>query len=412
MARRWITQPLAPVQKIEVSGEHMKLRFAAMLLLFALGFGALGYWMHGLLTKQPGWIRIEADKTVPVEAGADLDFEYCLGENATAENKQLTVLYTEAVLRCYQVYHPTQRFDGVENLCAVNEAPNRALTVEPELYAALARFQAKGDRSVFLAPVYAQYDAVFRSLEDGEAALYDPMRNPEAAAYVRELMGFIRDPEAVSLSLLGDNQVRLNVREDYLRFAEAYEIDAFLDLNWMKNAFVLDDLAERLREKGFLRGYLVSAEGFCRYLDPTETSYTLELLDNSGTAIRNPAVLELRGPVSVICLHGYGAAGGTGDWFYHYGDGSVRTPYLDLDTGESLCAIRDLTLLSADKGCAELVLAARPAMAAETWDPAGLIALADEGIGALWCEAGTVCHTPIPAHLTIRDEAYRERTLP
>ena len=318
MGRRLVPKPLTPPEQVEVSGKHLKLRFVVMILLIVVGIGAIGYGVRSALTRDSGWMRIRADNTVPIQASADLDFEYCLGQNATAEAKRVTLIYTEAVARTYQIYHPTERFGELGNLCAVNEAPNREVTVEPELYRAFEAFLAHGSRALFLAPVYAQYDAVFRSMTDEEAALYDPMQNPEAGEYVRELMAFLSDPEAISLTLLSENRVRLNVRADYLKFAEEFEIDAFLDFYWMKNAFVLDNLAERMVREGCVRGYIVSAEGFCRYLDPSETDYTLELMDKRDGTICFPARLQFHGPMSLICLHAYGPGGGIDDYFRQY----------------------------------------------------------------------------------------------
>lgn len=409
MRRRFGGQPLAPVQNIEVSGKHLKLRVVLMIALFVLGLAGIGYGVKLALTRESGWTRIQADASVPVQAGADIDFEYCLGEDATAEVKAVTALYTETLQRAYRVYHPTERFEGVQNLCALSEAPNEELRVEPELYRAL---QAVGEsRAIFLAPVYAQYDAVFRSLSDAEAALYDPLASAEAADYVAELMRYISDPEAISLSLLGEERVRLNVSEDYLRCAEEYGISAFLDLYWMKNAFVLDELAAALAEKGYTRGYLVSAEGFCRYLDASGAEYTAELADRRGRDVYLPAKLRIQGGLSLACLHGYGA-GGTGDFFYQTQTGAVRTPYIDPADGVSKCAIADLTLLSDSCGCAELALAAQPLLAADRWQPEKLSALSQQGIGAVWCEAQTVFHTPLPAELTITEPDYVESALP
>lgn len=413
MAGKFSPKPIKPRQTIEVSGEHIVLRIILVILLFGIAMAGVYFGVKGLLTRESGWTRVEADSGVPAQASSDLDFEYCLTDNATAEYKMLTLLYSEGAYRAWQVYHPTQSFDGVKNLQTVNAAPNREVEVEPELYRAFETIRAKNSRTLFLAPVYAQYDAVFRSLEDAEAALYDPFYSEEAAAYVAELMGFVSDPAAVSLDLLGENRVRLNVREDYLRYAEENGIEAYLDFCWLKNAFVLDDLAATLKAQGFTRGYLVSREGFARYLDTAATAdYTLQLTDGSRAEVVMAASLRIREGMSLACLHGYSLADSTADFFYRYADGRVVTPYLDSATGESRAAAADLTLLSRSASCAELALSALPALTAETWDPAAVIALQADGVAALWFEGKTLCHTELPAELTIAVEAYTEKTVP
>ena len=55
---------------------------------------------------------------------------------------------------------------------------------------------------------------------DYEAENFDPLLDADVKAYVDAATAFAADPDAVSLELLGDGQVRLNVSEEYLRFAE------------------------------------------------------------------------------------------------------------------------------------------------------------------------------------------------
>ena len=84
-------------------------------------------------------------------------------------------------------------------LAALNAAPNERVALEPELYTALELLERSGDRGLFLAPVYQQLDAVFRSTDDAEAALYDPAFDDEARRYVERFTAMIADPEAVSI---------------------------------------------------------------------------------------------------------------------------------------------------------------------------------------------------------------------
>lgn len=414
MSRFYGPQPL-PIRKekqIEVTGENIKRRVIALIIVVLVAIGSIWYGIHAALSKDPGWTRITALQGYPAGASGDLDFEYCLGEDATDESKALTNLFSQATYRSYQIYHPTQAFAEIGNLKAVNAAPNQEVSVEPELYRAFTLFQEKGSRMLFLAPVYSQYDGVFRSMEDSEAMLYDPYYNEEAAGFVAEAMAFVRDPEAISLSLLGNNKVRLNVREDYLKFAEETGMEAFVDFYWLRNALIVDDLALVLQERGYTQGYIACREGFCRYLNDPKLRYTVELLDFKPTGAMRPAKLQLKGGVSLACLHTYGASDLRGDFYYQYADGLQRTPYLDAETGECRGAIQDLTLLSATASCTELGISALPAFTAKSWDSENVLALAQEQIGAVWCEGTSVCHTELAGELSVTDETYQERTLP
>ena len=409
MAKNYGPQRLPNRKDIEVTGQNIKLRVAALIIFLVIGIGGIVIGITGALNKESGWTRVTVNSGYPVVASADLDFEYYLGKKATAEYKQVSTLFSEASYRAYQVYHPTQAYPDLGNLCSVNDAPNQELTVAPELYRAFALLQSKNCRALFLAPVYAQYDAVFRSQSDEEAAIYDPLYSEEAAAYVEELMGFVSDPDAISLDLLGNNRVRLNVREDYLRFAEENEIGSFLNFYFLKNAFVLDDIAAELREAGLVHGYIASREGFVRYLDPAETDFTLELISREAEGIAYPAQLRISGALQLVCMHAYGS--GSADYFYEYADGTERTPYLDPVTGACRAAIQDLTLLSRSASLAEMAIDAFTAFSAEQWDSAPIAALSQSEIGAVWCEGKTLYNTALPAALNMKQDEFTEKQI-
>ena len=409
MAKYFGPQRLPNRKEIEVTGENIKLRVAALIIFLVIGIGGIVIGITGALSKETGWTRVTVNSGYPAVASADFDFEYYLGKKATAEYKQVSTLYSEASYRAYQVYHPTQAYPDLVNLCSVNNAPNQELTVAPELYRAFELLQSKNSRALFLAPVYAQYDAVFRSQSDEEAAIYDPLYSEEAAVYVEELMRFVSDPDAISLDLLGNNRVRLNVREDYLRYAEENEIGSFLDFYFLKNAFVLDDIAAKMREAGLVHGYIASREGCVLYLDPADTDFTLVLISREPDAISYPAQLRISGALNGACMHAYGS--GSADYFYEYADGTERTPYLDPVTGACRAAIQDLTLFSRSASVAELTIDAFTAISAEQWDSAPIVALQQADVSAIWCEDKTVYHTALPATLTLTNDAYTEKQI-
>ena len=106
-----------------------------------------------------------------------------------------------------------------------------------------------------------------------------PRENKETAAYFEEFLTYANDPDAVDLELLGDNRVRLHVSEEYLAFAAENGIDSFIDFYWMKNAFIVDYLAESLADAGFTNGSISSYDGFVRNLDERDVSYSFNIYD-------------------------------------------------------------------------------------------------------------------------------------
>ena len=78
----------------------------------------------------------------------------------------------------------------------------------------------------------------------------------------------------LTLELLGGNQVKLNVADAYLQFAKANEITEFINFYWLKNAFIVDYMAEELEAAGFTGGIISSFDGFQRNLGATKGSYS------------------------------------------------------------------------------------------------------------------------------------------
>lgn len=81
--------------------------------------------------------------------------------------------------------------------------------------------ESSGTRYHYLTPLYAQYYALFNSLSDCEAAQYDPRLDPcHGKSFA-----------------------------DAVAFAEANNIDTFVDLVCMRNTFI-DYIADKLTDTG------------------------------------------------------------------------------------------------------------------------------------------------------------------
>lgn len=372
-----------PKQTIELSEKYIRPRGILALLLLAFGIACLGYGLLSALETEPGWQEIEAIGDQPTCAG-DFVLMYQLGDEASAQRKQLERLYSQAAVAGYRAFSPDVEEEGLGNVAWLNSHVNQPVTVEAALYRALEQVVAWGDRRVFAAPAAQLYRNVFSSRSDEEAEQYDPAVNGELAAYLEELSAFIRDPEAVRVELLGGGQVQLTVSPSYLAFARANELDRFLDFDWMTNAFLADHLARELAESGYTCGYLTSIDGFTRNLDDRGGDYYTGLLVRSGDTAVACARMTYHGPMSLICLRSYGLT--EADRCYTYADGRTVTALLDPQDGMSKCAGESLLAYSATASCGELVLRTGPLFIADTLDEQGLAALAEEGVFSVWCD--------------------------
>ena len=232
---------------LELSNKNLKARTIAFIMLAALALTAFGYGLSSLLSTEKGWREIEANSTSELNCATEFVFMYNLGasgQSATAENKAITLVYTDAVVDGYQLFTNDEGYAGVNNVYYINQHPNEEIVVHEALYKAFSTIEEYGDRSIYLAPVYTQYDDIFYAGNDFETVDYDPYQNEEVAAYYQEVASYANNVEAINVELLGDNTIRLNVSEEYLAYADENYITSFIDFAWMKNAIVNDYLAD------------------------------------------------------------------------------------------------------------------------------------------------------------------------
>ena len=297
-----------PVQRIELSNKHLKLRAAVAVLFAAVGIFFLAKWAIGLFKTDPGIRRIDV---LPQSDAASFAAQYSLsydigkaGISATAENKQLTALYSQLLGEAKEKY----------SLRALNDSPGDPAEVSAELYEALEKLNAAGapaERVVFLAPAYEMYSSVFFSQSDDEAAKADPYKDADAAKALAELAVFFSDSSHVRIELEGGSRAKLVVSDEYMAYAKQHRIEVFADLAWLENALIVDYVSEGIMAQGFSLGSFASYDGYSRNFGKTE-----------GYA---QVFIKIYPTVEYDKAH-----------YYVYADGSIRHCWLLPSTG--LCA--------------------------------------------------------------------------
>lgn len=392
MERQFFNRRLQSKKEIEVDHKNTKARWILALVFFIIAVIALTYALVSYLNQDPGWRKVETTSS-ELNCSEDFTLNYYLGDQGAdiiATNKLITQIYTEATEQAYQLFY-AHAPAGSGNLRDVNDGVGKTVTVAQPLYDALALIESYGNRSIYLAPVYVEYNRIFHSESQAEAASYDPAQNPELVDYIRELSAFANDPEQISLELLENSQVRLNISPDYREFAQRYEIDTFLDFGWMKNAFIADLIAQKLTEQNLTHGYLVSTDGFTRNLDPSGQSYGLDLLDRYENTVYAAAKLSYTGPVSMVSLRNYPLSDRDRWQYYGFDNGRIVTVMLDPKDGMSKSATDNLVGISQELGCGELLLQLAPLYVTEQLDERALGALSD--IQCIWFEGTALKHT-------------------
>ena len=352
---------------------------------------AIGVLLHALRTD-PGWREVTVSPGTPLSAASSLRFYFQVQSQYGGKDfRSVTRTYTEAAVRAYALFDTLAAHEGINGLYAVNAAPGETLKVEPELYEAFRLMEESSSRAMYLAPVYAVYDDLFLSSDDLLAKQYDPYYDPDTAAYFTELLTFLKDPAHIRLELLGDNKVVLHLSEAYRRFAAENGISVFLDFHWMKNAFFLDLIGDRIRADGYTKGYLVSQEGWVLCLDDSGETYNYKLPASPGAA-HAEALMHYTGPAGIICLKNYTADTVYDDYYFAYSSDNFATAYIDPADGFYKSAVPELLLYSDRASCAQLLLAACRLMIREEFDAAEAEALNEEGLYAVFYEKNSLCH--------------------
>lgn len=215
---------------------------------------------------------------------------------------------------------------------------------------------------------------------------FDPRLSESVRQEYSELAAFAVDPTAIDLQLLGENQVRLYVSENYLAYAEQVGIVDFIDFSWMKNAFIVDYLAQVMTEHGYTHGSISSYDGFLCNLDDRDTLYSLNLFDRVGGVIYQAASMEYVGAMSVVYLRDYPINDMDELHYYELRNGEIRTPYLDVQDGLCKSAVGDLTAYSRTLGCAEILLQISPIYIADEFQKQALDSLSEREIYSIYCE--------------------------
>lgn len=394
---------IPPVKRIELSEGNTTLRWIVIVILVIVGALAITSGLNEALVTQPGWTEVEA-VCDQINCASEFKLVYDLtdyGSNAGAANNQLTEIYSDACEKAYLIFSPD--VEGQGNVYSLNNHVNQTITVDPVLYRALETLNRYENRSPFFAPVNVEYNRVFLSATDAEAALYDPQKDAETGEYVQMLLPYLSDANQIRIELSEGDKATLVVSDAYLDFAEAYGIELFFDFGWMKNAFIADYLADALLEQGFTQGYLNSYDGFTRNLDNREGDYSISLFDRMGDTIHVPAQLHYQGPKSIVFLRDFPVTQ-LDQWrFYAYEDGSIASVLLNTQTGKPTASVASMISVSEKQTCAQILMEIAPSFLAETFSKEQVNSLKEIGISTVWCQNGSVFKNDADLSLTLLD---------
>lgn len=379
-----------PVQKVQLSEKNVGRRIVLVVLFLAIGSGFLVYGFMNFLRGDSGWREISVKAGSELNCSEDFTLKYNVGAggvSAGGEAKALSLIYTDAAVKGYRLFNIDESFDDVTNLYDINQHPNEVMTVDPVLYDALKKVSDANCREIYLGPLYASLENLCMSNDDAVAAQFDPEKDDDAAEEAAAVAAFAQNPDDISMEFPGENQVCLHVSDAYQAYAAEMGYTAYLDFFWMKNAFLIDYLADTIRGEGYQLGIISSKDGFVRCLDETgEKEYQYPLYHLSGNEIQSHGTMTYEGPKSIVFFHAYQAGSPDTYRYYQYQDRTMRTPYLSASDGKDHTAASELLVYSGEYGCADTLLAALSDYQAESLSGESLKTLASQKIYSVWFE--------------------------
>ena len=373
------------ITNIEVAQKNLPLRIVLLVLAIAIAIGAFAYGISSALSTKPGWAEIEAS-TSGLNCSEDFVLSYNLGAgetSATAESKALKLLYGQLTENAYQIFDNGFESEDVHNIRYVNSHINEEITVEPALHKALSAIAGSGNRSIYLAPVYALYLPLLLCENDISAAQCDPQKQPEILEFISQTAAFANNPDMINIEILDGQKLVLRVAQEYLTFAEQNEISYFLDFSWMTNAFIADYIADALIENGYTNGYLASHDGYTRNLCSAEQYFSLNVFQRVDKDVIIPATWHYPGGTSVVTLRDFPLSEDDRWSYYAYEDGRIASVLIDPADGKEKSVTSAMTCYASTASCSDILLNMAPLYLAETLDTQQVSALKEKGIFTL-----------------------------
>lgn len=405
-----------PVKKIEVSERHIKLRGVLVILFILVALGMFAWGIISALSTDEGWHEVEASSS-ELNCSSEFLFYYYIekgGLSATEELENVESAYSTACVSAYKLFNEFTLYEDDDdgqlyNLAYINDNPNAVVTVDETLYAALQLAEKYDMLSMlYLGPVYVVYDGIMYSSNESTAKQYDPYYNDDTAAYIAEIMGYINGG-GISLQLLGDNRVQLNVSAEYKAFMEANTVSddddeeavvRYLNFGVLRNAFIIDYIADYLTECGFTNGILNSYDGYSKTIGENE-EFSITIYDQAEKINDAAGTASGTGAASIVRFRSYALSSSDYGYKFSYSTGDTATLYIDPQTGyykrDYSDSLNDLVVYSYGGSCAEVLLKVYNIYIADSFDSEALI---ETGLYYIYCRDAQILYNDGSIELT------------
>ena len=271
--------------------------------------------VYKITDKKPGVYKIEAtaDKDAMLYAsGIQLSYYFDGKSNdIKTEEKAVTQLFSLALARAYKITDPYNEYEGYVNLCTINRSQGQDVKISKELYGILkdAYEKTKEEKgySLFAGSFYKHFDEIIYS---DDSVSFDPVVNEEESKRVNALLEKTLDLSNFTLDLSKENSVNFSVSKEFGEFLKTQEeSETSLDLNLLREAYMLNIAADALTSAGYTKGIITTDRGVILDLGSYEMGgYPLYSMKDGE--ITNEKALELMPGTSMSGMVSFGLGEG------------------------------------------------------------------------------------------------------
>ncbi len=344
--------------KLKVSDKHIILRVILTAIFFVIAVVAFTVGVTNIGKKTSGYQLIEGKTDAEaLTYNNSVHFKYWF-EGSSNQIKRgirdLEAEYTPILSAAYKQLDHQNTYTAQVGIGNINQSLGQEVKLSSELYAILqdayAKTIEKKGFNMFAGALYDAWHSIL-ILEDPEE--FDPLNSEFQAQRLSAIAEVVNNLDNFKLEFLPDNTVVFSVSDEYQAFCAQYEIDAYaLDLNVLKDAYMLQWIGSSLVEKGFRYGYLFTEEGTVLNLSDRGSldygMYTLER-DSKGSLVEKAyATITLDGVFSASTLTAWGMGSDYGYTMETEGRTVLRSQNFDVATGEQTDTVLSLTVIESD----------------------------------------------------------------
>jgi hypothetical protein len=346
-------------------------------------------------SAEKGWQKITATG-VDESLSKLFIFEYDVTDETDID--KLSRAYGDALKRAYAIFSPEAQSDdssdaAIVGLGALNLSAGVPISVSEELYNALELVKADSTRSVFLGPIYERYRHVFSAISPSAAVSIDPTKNEYEARVCESIASLASDGNNIYYDLTQNNTVVLYVSAEYQELLDTIGTHNYLDFGWMRDAFIVDSIANSLTFDGYTNGTIASYSGFTRNLDTDEEEYTFGLYDLFRGSVYLASSVSYKGAISTVTYKTFAMNNIDKQFLCEYSNGDVTHGYIDRTTGQPINASDMMVFHSKTKSCAEIAVETAHCFITAEENKSDIKALLAVGIGAIWCDGTLINYT-------------------